>query len=190
MDGCSSNNCESLRLDEVFSIAGEFSDSADAGSTANAMADKRAIAIAEVTTAIARAEAAEQATASAPVSAAEPTPSQAPGCSALPASAKATEAIAAAAPPATHAPESHELGVANPRKPGRPKGLTPETVKRLAAWRDMGRCKTTDKNCDEIAKAVGEELPKPGQGREELRAQIRTTIRRYRTSATPNLTGF
>jgi len=45
MDGCSSNNCESLRLDEVFSIAGEFSGLADAVSGANAMADEPVAAV-------------------------------------------------------------------------------------------------------------------------------------------------
>jgi hypothetical protein len=47
MDGRSSNNCESIRLDEVFSIAGEFSGLADAVSTAKAITDKGATAIAE-----------------------------------------------------------------------------------------------------------------------------------------------
>jgi hypothetical protein len=76
-------------------------------------------------------------------------------------------------------PESHEVDVRNSRKPGRPKGLNPATVKRLAAWRDKGRCKTTNKNCDEIARAAGEEIPK--QAHKDLRAKIRTSVRRHRS---------
>jgi hypothetical protein len=45
IDGRPGNNCESLRLDEVFSITGEFYGIADAVSTANAMADEPVAAV-------------------------------------------------------------------------------------------------------------------------------------------------
>jgi hypothetical protein len=73
------------------------------------------------------------------------------------------------------------------RKMGRPSGKVGEETTRIReAWNMLGRPKTTDKVCDQIAKNLGL-LTKVGKGSKaeiQIRGRVRSAIHRYQTGLT------